>query len=159
MIHLSALEASRLLGKHPKAKKAVDKVKKAKQVDALHGKVLVQLAGFPDPVTELLFHSKRHWRLDYAWPDHMIALEVHGGIYSGGRHTRGRGFVEDRCKMNEASLLGWIVLEITPEHIESGQLRTWLLSAFDLKKTKRGPSHDYSIGSGTSPVLTERGVT
>ncbi|MFM5335786.1 hypothetical protein ACET97_04485 [Aeromonas enteropelogenes] len=109
-------------------------VRKSWQVATLHKRVLTQLAGFPKPDTELLFHPRRKWRFDYAWPDHMIALEVHGGIYSGGRHTRGRGFVEDRCKMNEASLLGWIVLEITPEHIESGQLRTWLLSAFDLKK-------------------------
>ncbi|MEL3922119.1 hypothetical protein V1481_02005 [Aeromonas enteropelogenes] len=159
MIHLSALDADRLLGNSPKVRSSANRVRIAQQVVTLNDRVLARLADFPDPVTELLFHPKRKWRFDYAWPDHMIALEVHGGIYSGGRHTRGRGFIEDRCKMNEASLLGWIVLEITPEHIESGQLRTWLLSAFDLKKTKRGPSHDYSIGSGTSPVLTERGVT
>lgn len=159
MIRLSSHDAARLLGRSLKAKRVADQVRRSQQVTTLRNRVFAQLAGFPKPDTELLFHPRRKWRFDYAWPDHMIALEVHGGIYSGGRHTRGRGFVEDRCKMNEASLLGWIVLEITPEHIESGQLRTWLLSAFDLKKTKRGPSHDYSIGSGTSPVLTERGVT
>ncbi|MEH8253387.1 hypothetical protein [Aeromonas veronii] len=131
MIHLSALDAARLLGKHPKAKAVVNKVKKAQQVDDLHGKVLAQLVGFPDPATELVFHPKRKWRFDYAWPTRMIALEVHGGIHSGGRHTRGRGFVEDRAKMNEATLLGWTVLEVTPEHIKSGQLRAWLLAAFN----------------------------
>ncbi len=131
MIHLSAIDASRLLGNNPKAKAVVNKVKKAQQVDTLHQRVLAQLVGFPDPTTELMFHPKRKWRLDFAWPTHMIAVEIHGGIHSGGRHTRGRGFVEDRAKMNEATLLGWTVLEVTPEHIKSGQLRAWLLAAFN----------------------------
>ena len=137
MIHLSAIDASRLLGNNPKAKAVVNKVKKAQQVDTLHSKVLAQLVGFPDPATELLFHPKRKWRFDYAWEEQKLALEVHGGIHSGGRHTRGKGFVEDRAKMNEATLLGWTVLEVTPEHIKSGQLRAWLLSAFDQTKDQR----------------------
>ena len=131
MIHLSAIDASRLLGNNPKAKAVVNKVKKAQQVDTLHSKVLTQLVGFPDPTTELLFHPKRKWRFDYAWEEQKLALEVHGGIHSGGRHTRGKGFVEYRAKMNEATLLGWTVLEVTPEHIKSGQLRAWLLAAFN----------------------------
>lgn len=131
MIHLSAIAASRLLGNNPKAKAVVNKVKKAQQVDELHGKVLAQLVGLPDPATELLFHPKRKWRFDFAWEEQKLALEIHGGIHSGGRHTRGRGFVEDRAKMNEATLLGWTVLEVTPEHIKSGQLRAWLLAAFN----------------------------
>lgn len=141
MIHLSAIAASRLLGNNPKAKSVVNKVKKAQQVDELHGKVLAQLVGLPDPATELVFHPKRKWRLDYAWPTRMIAVEIHGGIHSGGRHTRGRGFVEDRTKMNEAALLGWTVIEATPEHIKTGQLRAWLLKAFD-QNTNRGPDHE-----------------
>ena len=131
MIHLTALDAARLLGNSPKVRNVASQVRKVKQVTTLRDKVLAQLAGFPDPVTELLFHPKRKWRFDYAWPTRMIALEVHGGIHSGGRHTRGRGFVEDRTKMNEAALLGWTVLEVTPEHIKTSQLRAWLLKAFD----------------------------
>ena len=137
MIHLSAVEAGRLLGKHPKVKQVVAKAKKAQQVGDLHQRVLAQLVGFPDPTTELMFHPKRKWRLDFAWHTHMIAVEIHGGIHSGGRHTRGRGFVEDRAKMNEATLLGWTVIEATPEHIKNGQLRAWLLSAFDQTKDQR----------------------
>lgn len=137
MIHLSAIDASRLLGNNPKAKAVVNNVKKAQQVDTLHQRVLAQLVGFPDPATELLFHPKRKWRFDYAWEEQKLALEVHGGIHSGGRHTRGRGFVEDRAKMNEATLLGWTVLEVTPEHIKSGQLRAWLLAAFNQDPDQR----------------------
>jgi len=92
MIHLTAIEASRLLGNHPKAKAAVTQAKKAQQVDTLHQRVLAQLVGLPDPITELVFHPKRKWRFDYAWEEQKLALEIHGGIHSGGRHTRGRGF-------------------------------------------------------------------
>ncbi|AJE36341.1 hypothetical protein G9455_11630 [Aeromonas hydrophila] len=137
MIQLSALDASRLLGNNPKVRSAANQVRKAQQVTSLHDKVLAQLVGFPDPATELVFHPKRKWRLDFAWPANMIALEVHGGIHSGGRHTRGRGFVEDRAKMNEAALLGWTVIEATPEHIKSGQLRAWLLAAFNQDPDQR----------------------
>lgn len=137
MIHLSALDAARLLGNSPKAKSTANQVRKAQQVTTLHDKVLAQLVGFPDPVIELLFHPKRKWRFDYAWPASMIALEIHGGIHSGGRHTRGRGFVEDRAKMNEAALLGWTVLEVTPEHIKTSQLRAWLLAAFNQDPDQR----------------------
>ncbi|HDN9789325.1 TPA: hypothetical protein P2L97_000465 [Aeromonas salmonicida] len=137
MIHLSAIEAGRLLSKHPKAKRVVEQAKKAQQVGTLHQRVLAQLVGLPEPTTELVFHPKRKWRFDYAWEEQMIALEIHGGIHSGGRHTRGRGFVEDRAKMNEASLLGWMVIEATPEHIKSGQLRAWLLAAFNQDQDQR----------------------
>ncbi|WP_033136414.1 hypothetical protein [Aeromonas finlandensis] len=131
MIHLSSLEAVRLFGGNPKVKNVASQVRKSQQVATLHDRVRAQLVGFPDPVTELLFHPKRKWRFDYAWEAQMIALEIHGGIHTGGRHTQGRGFVEDRAKMNEAALLGWTVIEATSEHIKSGQLRAWLLKAFN----------------------------
>ncbi|MBL0516213.1 hypothetical protein [Aeromonas caviae] len=137
MIHLTALDAARLLGSRPKVRSAAKQVRKVQQVTSLHDKVLAQLVGFPDPATELLFHPKRKWRFDYAWEEQKLALEIHGGIHSGGRHTRGRGFVEDRTKMNEATLLGWTVLEVTPEHIKSGQLRAWLLAAFNQDPDQR----------------------
>ncbi|MDY7784249.1 hypothetical protein UW989_10665 [Aeromonas caviae] len=137
MIHLTALDAARLLGSSPKVRSAAKQVRKVQQVTSLHDKVLAQLVGFPDPATELLFHPKRKWRFDYAWEEQKLALEIHGGIHSGGRHTRGRGFVEDRTKMNEATLLGWTVLEVTPEHIKSGQLRAWLLAAFNQDPDQR----------------------
>jgi hypothetical protein len=141
MIHLSALDAAQLLGNSPKVRSVANKAYMIPHIAGLQSRVLAQLVGFPDPVTELLFHPKRKWRFDYAWPASMIAVEIHGGIHSGGRHTRGRGFVEDRVKMNEAALLGWTVIEATPEHIKTGQLRAWLLKAFD-QNTNRGPDHE-----------------
>jgi hypothetical protein len=68
----------------------------------------------PLPVAEHRFHPARKWRFDYAWPDKLVALEVEGGAFTGGRHTRGAGFVADMEKYNRAAVLGWKVLRVTP---------------------------------------------
>ena len=64
------------------------------------------------PLEEVKFHPSRKWRFDYAWPDKMVALEVEGGVWTMGRHTRGIGFVRDMEKYNAATLLGWRVLRV-----------------------------------------------
>jgi hypothetical protein len=61
----------------------------------------------------------RRWRFDIAWPDQKIALEVEGGAYTQGRHTRGKGFEEDCRKYNAAALDGWLVFRMTPGMLEA----------------------------------------
>tara|TARA_R110002153_G_scaffold239886_1_gene394447 strand:+ start:5843 stop:6205 length:363 start_codon:yes stop_codon:yes gene_type:complete len=82
---------------------------KAKTASAL----FVQL-GLPEPVTEHKFHPIRRWRFDYAWPDHKIALEVEGGVWTGGRHTSSVGFIKDMEKYNAAACLGWRIIRCQP---------------------------------------------
>lgn len=74
----------------------------------------------PAPLEEYRFHPKRRWRFDFAWPDKMIAVEVEGGTFTGGRHTRGKGFEQDCEKYCEATLLGWRVLRFTTKQVNSG---------------------------------------
>ncbi len=81
----------------------------------------LQLAGLPLPEREFLFHKRRKWRFDFAWPDLLIAVEVEGGVFSGGRHVRGQGYESDCEKYNEAQLLGWMVLRFTPGMIKRGK--------------------------------------
>jgi len=66
---------------------------------------------------EYKFHEKRKWRFDYAIPQFKIALEVEGGAFSGGRHTRGVGFINDMEKYNTATSMGWSVLRVTPQQL------------------------------------------
>jgi hypothetical protein len=65
------------------------------------------LTGF---VREFRFHPDRRWRLDLALPDQRIGAEVHGGVWSRGRHVRGSGFIRDLEKLNAAVLLGWRIV-------------------------------------------------
>jgi very-short-patch-repair endonuclease len=69
------------------------------------------------PVPEHKFHPSRKWRFDFAFPDDKIALEVEGGIHTGGRHTRGAGFKADMEKYNNATLLGWRVFRVVPTEL------------------------------------------
>lgn len=77
--------------------------------------------GLPEPVPELLFHPVRKWRFDWAWPAVKVALEIQGGVWVSGRHSRGKGQIGDMAKLNEAQILGWIVLQATPQQVESGE--------------------------------------
>ncbi len=91
-----------------------------------------QTSAVPAPVREYRFHPKRMWRFDFAWPDHKIALEVEGGIYTGGRHTRGPAFAKDVEKYNEAAIIGWRVLRATNHMVEDGDAIQYVERAFGL---------------------------
>ena len=79
--------------------------------------------GLNVPVAEYKFHSVRKWRFDYCWPDKKLAVEIEGGIFQQGRHTRGAGFANDMEKYNAAVLLGWRILRYTPNKIKYDEIR------------------------------------
>ena len=87
------------------------------------------------PVAELPFALEvgRHWRFDFAWPDHRIAVEVDGGAWSQGRHTRGSGFEEDCRKLNASAALGWRVLRFTSDMLDSGEAREVLEALIEIE--------------------------
>jgi very-short-patch-repair endonuclease len=73
------------------------------------------------PECEVDFAPGRKWRFDFAWPERKLAVEVEGGTWSGGRHTRGDGFERDCEKYNAAALLGWTVLRFTTAMVDDGR--------------------------------------
>lgn len=68
-------------------------------------------------VKEHKFHPTRKWRFDYAIPSHKIAVEVEGGVWTGGRHTSPKGFLGDMEKYNTATVMGWRVLRTVPDEL------------------------------------------
>lgn len=85
------------------------------------------LAGLPRPIAEYRFakHSMgRKWAADYGWPDQRVLLEVEGGFFVGGRHSRGAGALKDMEKYNAAALLGYRLLRVTPRQIDNGEALT-----------------------------------
>lgn len=89
---------------------------------------------FPGVIREYRFHPTRRWRFDHAWPAHAIALEVDGGAWTGGRHTRGKGFIEDMQKRNAATFIGWRVFNVTHDDIKTGYAFELLTKIFKGKK-------------------------
>lgn len=66
-------------------------------------------------VKELKFHPTRKWRFDYAFPGLLVAVEVDGGVWTGGRHINPAGYINDMEKLNTAASMGWLVLRITTD--------------------------------------------
>lgn len=67
----------------------------------------------PKPVHEYRFHPTRRWRLDFAWPQQRVAVEIQGGTYVKGRHVRGGGYRRDAEKLNALQSMGWRVFYVT----------------------------------------------
>ena len=84
------------------------------------------LAGLPIPEPEYVFARPRRWRFDYAWPNHSLACEVEGAVFTGGRHTRGVGFERDCEKYAEALCRGWRVMRVTTGMVRDGRALGYL---------------------------------
>lgn len=80
---------------------------------------LLEQERLPIPTPEHRFDAGRRWRMDYAWQQYMVALEVEGGVWTQGRHTRGAGFLADMEKYNAAAVLGWRIIRCTPDDLLS----------------------------------------
>jgi very-short-patch-repair endonuclease len=91
------------------------------------------LSGF---VCEFKFHPKRQWRLDIAYVEQKLAIEVDGGLWTRGRHVRGAGVLEDNCKFAELAILGWRLIRVAPSQIKSGEALQWIERALGLWNTE-----------------------
>ena len=86
---------------------------------------------------EWYFHPERKWRFDYACPELIIAIEVDGGIFSGGRHSGGVGQLKDFEKGNAACAMGWYVFHTTPEDMHDLEFRKLVLEAIKARKMQK----------------------
>lgn len=88
----------------------------------------------------------REWRFDLACPSLKLAVELEGGAWTGGRHTRGKGFLEDMQKYNAAVLAGWKLLRFTPKEAEEltclPQVRLLYLALGGKERTRRSGAVD-----------------
>jgi len=62
----------------------------------------------------------RRWRWDFVIRWAGYAIEIQGGVWTRGRHTRGHGYINDVEKANAVVLAGWKPLAFTAEHVKSG---------------------------------------
>lgn len=79
------------------------------------------------------FHAQRKWRFDYVLMPpgesagvHLCAVEIEGGVYANGRHTRGKGYEADLEKYNIATAMNWHVFRFSTGQILRGEAREFL---------------------------------
>jgi len=102
----------------------------------------IALRGLPEPVRQFRFADPhRQYRVDFAWPDRDLAVEVDGGAFVG---RGGRGAVmsrvapvghhqtvEDYRKRNLLNMLGWRLLAYQPDQIARGEALSEIELALD----------------------------
>lgn len=69
-------------------------------------------------------------RFDFAWPELMLAVEVEGGTWVQGRHSRGAGYARDAKKYNTATLAGWRVIRVTGDMVKSADAINTIKQAY-----------------------------
>ena len=98
---------------------------------------LCRSLGLSEPVPEYRFAPPRKWRADWAFLREKIMVEIEGGAWVQGRHTRGSGFVRDLEKYNRMAIMGYRLIRCLPKQWESGEALTWVHeAAMALKKTE-----------------------
>lgn len=110
---------------------AVDAAPQTQDANPLAAKFehLWQMWQGPELTKEYKFHPHRRWRADYALVDAKVLIELEGGIYSNGRHSRAAGFLGDIEKYNAASMLGYVVLRLGTgqvDHQHVTEIIDWL---------------------------------
>ena len=68
------------------------------------------------PVREYCFHLTRKWRIDFAWPDRKLAVEIESSV-----HRIKSRFAGDLDKYNALQKQGWTLLRYTAKMVDSGE--------------------------------------
>ena len=85
---------------------------------------------------EYRFAPPRRWRADFMVPygNAEILIEIDGGGYVAGRHSRGAGMEKDAEKQSAAAILGYRVIRATPKQVEDGRCLSWIRQALGLEE-------------------------
>jgi len=133
-MRLSEAQARVVLGRFyvaPKAKKA-KKPAAPKQPSVGESSLALDLRSHKIAYqTEFKFCQHRKWRSDFLIIGTKILVEVEGGTWSGGRHTRGKGYEQDCEKYSWAASNGWTVLRYTTKQVNAGNAILGVLAAIE----------------------------
>ena len=103
--------------------------------------VQLEQAGIPFE-REYRFAPPRRWRADFAtqrpgalFPDVFpLLVEIDGGGYVAGRHSRGTGIEKDAEKQSAAAILGYRVIRCTPAQVNDGRALSWIKQALGIEE-------------------------
>ena len=98
--------------------------------------VQLEQAGIPF-LREFAFAApERRWRADFLLAvNDPLLVEIDGGGYVVGRHSRGRGMELDCEKQSAAAILGYRCIRCVPAQVESGVCLEWIRQALGVEAT------------------------
>lgn len=110
---------------------AKSKISKKKQLEQKLRDALVEQRDIPKWVNYPLGSNFRFnqptngMQFDLAWPEFKVAVEINGGQWSDAKmgHNSGKGVERDARKINDAQLLGWILIILVTDHIDKQMLQ------------------------------------
>lgn len=105
------------------------------------------------PTAEHVFAAPRRFRIDVAFVAQRLAVEIQGGIWTGGRHVRGAGMRRDCEKSALLAIHGWRLINCTVEHVETGDACAWIAAAL----AGKGDRHDDDDAPEGAPGVREHG--
>lgn len=77
--------------------------------------------GAPAYAREFMFAKpKRKWRADFAWPELRLIVEIDGGLFCNGAHSRAAGRMRDMERDNWCVMHGWRVLRYSAAQARDG---------------------------------------
>lgn len=122
MTSISIAEYKKLYGNSRKNVTKSNRKRRSTKIESVgESELVIQLKALKiEFEREFKFHPKRKWRADFHLVEKMILVEVEGGIWSGGRHTRGKGYLGDMEKYNAATVMGYRVIRFSTEQVKSG---------------------------------------
>ena len=87
--------------------------------------------------SEVVFHPERRWRLDFAILDLRLGIEIQGGTFMRGGHSRGAGQNRDFEKHNAATALGWRVLFADTKMLATSKIMQTVASFIEIARQIR----------------------
>lgn len=85
-------------------------MKKPSSLESLFIVLLKSEKIFKNFTLEYKFLENRKFRFDFADVKNKIAIELEGGVFINGGHTRGKGYISNVEKYNLAVAEGWRLL-------------------------------------------------
>ena len=87
----------------------------------------------------------RKWRIDFAWPDVKVGMEIEGlvvrrigkQLVTTGRHAHPDGFREDCEKYATAAILGWTIVRFERDQVTDGTALSYALRILTAKGWRR----------------------
>lgn len=141
-MRISEAQAKVLLGRFYTKKPAGKKqnLQQAKQPSIGEAELMLQLrANHIAYKPEFKFCEHRRWRADFLITGTRILIEVEGGVFSGGRHTRGVGYEKDCEKYNWLASNNWLLLRFSTSQVKSGLALNTIVNTL----RNQGLKHEY----------------